>query len=116
MSDLSTFYRNTEPWIAAASYPEYGHPVADRELLEALSPLQRVESLTAPLLVVHGATATNVPVSESEQMVEALRALQRPVHYLLFCDDGHEITRRGNHAVLASTVAGWVRAAFRSDV
>ena len=35
MSDLGTFYRNTEPWIAAAAYPEYGHPVADRELLEA---------------------------------------------------------------------------------
>jgi dipeptidyl aminopeptidase/acylaminoacyl peptidase len=116
MSDLGTFYRNTEPWIAAAAYPEYGHPVADRELLEALSPLQRVQSLTAPLLVVHGATDTNVPVSESEQIVEALRALHRPVRYLLFCDDGHEITRRENHAVLASTVAEWVRAAFRSDV
>ena len=116
MSDLGTFYRNTEPWIAAAAYPEYGHPVADRELLKALSPLQRVRSLTTPLLVVHGATDTNVPVSESEQIVEALRALHRPVRYLLFCDDGHQITRRENHAVLASTVADWVRAAFRSDV
>jgi len=38
------------------------------------------------------------------------------VRYLLFCDDRHEITRRENHAVLASTVAEWVRAAFRSDV
>lgn len=116
MSDLGTFYRNTEPWIAAAAYPEYGHPVADRELLEALSPLQRVQSLTAPLLVVHGATDTNVPVSESEQIVEALQALRRPVRYLLFCDDGHEITRRENHAVLAGTVADWVRAALGSDV
>jgi len=116
MSDLGTFYRNTEPWIAAASYPEYGHPVADRELLAALSPLQRVQSLTAPLLVVHGATDTNVPVGESEQIVEALRALHRPVRYLLFGDDGHEIARRENRAVLASTVAEWVRAAFGSDV
>ena len=39
MSDLGTFYRNTEPWIAAAAYPKYGHPVNDRELLERLSPL-----------------------------------------------------------------------------
>ncbi len=51
MSDLSTF----------------GHPVGDRELLEQLSPLRRVDALVALLLVVHGAHDTNVPVSESEQ-------------------------------------------------
>ena len=39
MSDLNTWYRNTEPWIAAAAYPKYGHPVSDRDLLEQLSPL-----------------------------------------------------------------------------
>jgi len=62
--------------------------------------------------VVHGATDPNVAVSESEQIVEALRAMNRPVRYLLLGDDGHEIARRQNHAVLARTVADWVRAAF----
>lgn len=61
MSDLNTWYRSTEPWIAAAAYPKYGHPVSDRDLLEELSPLQRVDALTAPLLLVHGANDTNVP-------------------------------------------------------
>lgn len=112
MSDLGTFYRNTEPWIAAASYPEYGHPIADRELLDRLSPLQRVDSLVAPLLVVHGGTDTNVPVSESEQMVQALRRRGRTVRYLLFEDDGHEIVKRENHAALARAVADWLGAAF----
>ena len=42
MSDLATFYRNTEPWIAAAAHPKYGHPINDRELLDRLSPLLRV--------------------------------------------------------------------------
>lgn len=112
MSDLGTFYRNTEPWIAAASYPEYGHPIADRDLLDALSPLQRVDSLRAPLLVVHGGTDTNVPVSESEQMVQALRLRGRTVRYLLFEDDGHEIVKRENHAALARAVADWLGAAF----
>ena len=102
MSDLTTFYRNTEPWIAEAAYTKYGHPVSDRELLEQLSPLRRVDALTAPLLVVHGANDTNVPVSESEQIVEALREAGREVRYLLFGDDGHEIVKRENHATLAS--------------
>ncbi len=117
MSDLGTFYRTTEPWIAAASYAEYGHPIADRDLLDALSPLQRVDALTAPLLLVHGGTDTNVPVSESEQMVEALRARGRTVRYLLFADDGHEIVKRENHAALARAVADWLAMAFeRSEI
>ena len=61
MSDLNTWYRNTEPWIAAAAHPKYGHPVSDRELLDQLSPLLRAHALTAPLLLVHGLNDTNVP-------------------------------------------------------
>lgn len=112
MSDLGTFYRNTEPWIADAAYPEYGHPVNDRELLERLSPLRRVDALTAPLLVVHGAKDTNVPISESEQIVDALHRAARQVRYLVFSDDGHGIVKRENRAVLAETMSGWLTRAF----
>ncbi|ORW94768.1 peptidase S9 [Mycobacterium sp. IEC1808] len=112
MSDLTTFYRNTEPWIAEAAYPEYGHPVNDRELLERLSPLRRVAALTAPLLVVHGAHDTNVPVSESEQIVDALRRAGREVRYLSFADDGHEITKRENRVALAEAMTAWLTEAF----
>ena len=112
MSDLTTFYRHTEPWIAAAAYPKYGHPVNDRELLEQLSPLRRVDALTAPLLVVHGAKDTNVPVSESEQIVEALRRAGRDVRYLLFDDDGHGIVKRENRAALAAAISDWLTKAF----
>ncbi|OBJ49569.1 S9 family peptidase [Mycobacterium sp. 1423905.2] len=114
MSDLCTFYRNTEPWIADAAFPRYGHPVNDRELLESLSPLRRVDALTAPLLVVHGAHDTNVPVSESDQIVDALRARDHDVRYLLFDDDGHEIAKRENRAVLATAMSEWLNKAFAS--
>ncbi|KUI08012.1 peptidase S9 [Mycolicibacterium acapulense] len=112
MSDLNTWYRNTEPWIAAAAYPKYGHPIGDRELLEQLSPLQRVDAMTAPLLLVHGANDTNVPPTESQQMFEALQALNRKVELLMFDDDGHEIDRRENRAVLVKAMREWLIAAF----
>ncbi|WP_234816762.1 MULTISPECIES: S9 family peptidase [Mycolicibacterium] len=112
MSDLNTFYRNTEPWIAAAAYPKYGHPIADRELLERLSPLLRAHALTAPLLLVHGANDTNVPPSESQQMYDALRALGRDVEMLVFEDDGHEIIKRENRAILVDAMARWLTKAF----
>ncbi len=112
MSDLITFYRNTEPWIADAAYPKYGHPVNDRELLEQLSPLRRADALAAPLLVVHGANDTNVAVSESEQIVDALRRVGREVRYLLFSDDGHEIAKRENSTALAAAMRDWLARAF----
>ncbi|MCH9759539.1 MAG: alpha/beta fold hydrolase [Actinomycetia bacterium] len=112
MSDLNSWYRNTEQWIAAAAYPKYGHPVSDRDLLEKLSPLPRADAVTAPLLLVHGRTDTNVPPSESEQMYDALRALGRRAELLLFDDDGHEIDKRENRAVLLEAMTVWLTDAF----
>jgi dipeptidyl aminopeptidase/acylaminoacyl peptidase len=112
MSDLSTFYRNTKPWIAEAAYSKYGHPVNERALFDQLSPLRRVDALTAPLLVVHGAKDANVPPSESQQIVEALRERGRNVRYLLFEDDGHEIAKRENREAMVSAIGDWLTAAF----
>jgi dipeptidyl aminopeptidase/acylaminoacyl peptidase len=112
MSDLNTWYRTTEPWIAAAAHPKYGHPVSDRELLDRLSPLLRAHAMTAPLLLVHGLNDTNVPPSESQQMYDALRALGRGVELLVFDDDGHEIIKRENRTVLVRAMSNWLAAAF----
>ena len=72
MSDLHSFYADTEPWIAAAAYSKYGHPEDDFILLRALSPLHHAENIDVPLLVVHGELDTNVPIGEARQIVAAL--------------------------------------------
>lgn len=110
MSDLESFYRNTEAWIGLAAYTKYGNPESDRELLRDLSPIHRIGDVRAPLLVIHGAHDTNVPVSESQQIVDELRARGRVAELLLFPDEGHEIVTRDNQLALAEAVAGWVLA------
>jgi dipeptidyl aminopeptidase/acylaminoacyl peptidase len=112
MSDLNTWYRTTEQWIAAAAYPKYGHPVSDQDLLADLSPLPRAHCITAPLLLVHGLNDTNVPPSESRQMYDALTELGRHTELLVFDDDGHELDKRENRAVLLEAMTGWLTAAF----
>jgi dipeptidyl aminopeptidase/acylaminoacyl peptidase len=77
-----------------------------------LSPLRRVDTLTAPLLVAHGAHDTNVPVGESEQIVEALLDRGRVVEFLLFPDDGHRLDKRENRTVLTAAIAEWLTEAF----
>jgi dipeptidyl aminopeptidase/acylaminoacyl peptidase len=108
MSDLRTFYRYTEPWIAAAAVSKYGHPDHHRELLHDLSPLHRMDRLRAPLLIVHGAHDTNVPLHEAEQLVMRLSDLGRPHELLLFRDEGHEILTKANRAFFVKAVGDWL--------
>lgn len=93
MSDLMTFFRDTEPWIASAAVTKYGDPRQDGTLLTNLSPLQHIGHIRAPVLVVHGALDTNVPLNEAHQLVSALGALGRDVEYLELEGEGHEYRR-----------------------
>src|SRR3712207_6715385 len=104
MSDLVTFYRDTEPWIAAAAVTKYGHPERDRALLEDISPLAKAGSIHVPLLVVHGEHDTNVPVGEAHQIVHALRELGRPVEYLELAGEGHVYRRADSRKAVAAAM------------
>jgi dipeptidyl aminopeptidase/acylaminoacyl peptidase len=105
MSDLLTFFRDTEPWIASAAVTKYGDPVHDVDLLERLSPLRHIDRVAAPLLVVHGALDSNVPLNEGLQVVAALRALGRHVEYLELRGEGHEYRNRASRELLMVSVA-----------
>jgi dipeptidyl aminopeptidase/acylaminoacyl peptidase len=100
MSDLHTFYRDSEPWIAAAAVSKYGDPEHDWVLLRAISPLHHAENIDVPLLVVHGELDSNVPLGEALQIVAALRALGRPVEYLQLEGEGHEYRRASSRKLL----------------
>lgn len=112
MSDLQSFYEHTEHWIAVAAYTKYGHPDGDRELLRDLSPIHRIDELRAPLLVVHGRHDTNVPVVESERVVEAARAQGARAELMMFEDEGHEIVKRANQDILTAALLDWISGAF----
>jgi dipeptidyl aminopeptidase/acylaminoacyl peptidase len=114
MSDLVTFYRDTEPWIAAAAVTKYGHPERDRALLEDLSPLRSAAEIDVPLLVVHGEHDTNVPIGEAQQIVGALRELGRPVEYLELTGEGHVYRRTTSRKTLAGAMTGFLHEALRT--
>jgi len=107
MSDLRTFFAGTEPWMAAASVTEYGDPVADRDMLAAISPITALDRLTSPVLFVHGDRDTNVPVAESVQAHQALQALGAPSDLLLLPGEGHTIVGRDHLVELSGRVAAW---------
>lgn len=108
MSDFLTFYETTEPWIGGAAVSKYGHPLADAELLADLSPLRKVDAIDVPLLAIHGGSDTNVPVTESEQLIAALRARGRTAECVVFDGEGHDFTRPANRQRAADLTRDWL--------
>jgi dipeptidyl aminopeptidase/acylaminoacyl peptidase len=105
IANFVTFLENTGPWRRKLREPEYGSLEHDRDFLEAISPINHVERITAPLFVVHGANDPRVPVGEAEQMVAALRARGVPLEYLRFEDEGHGLQKRANRLVAYPQIA-----------
>jgi len=95
--NFMTFFEHTQPWMAAISTIEYGDPKTQKEMLDRLSPLYKLDRIKAATMVQHGANDTNVPVIEAEQIVNTLKQRGVPVEYVLFPDEGHgwrKITNR----------------------
>jgi dipeptidyl aminopeptidase/acylaminoacyl peptidase len=87
--NFMTFFQHTQPWMAAISKIEYGDPDRQKEMLDKLSPIYKLDRIKAATMVQHGANDTNVPVIEAEQIVKTLKERGVPVEYILFPDEGH---------------------------
>jgi dipeptidyl aminopeptidase/acylaminoacyl peptidase len=96
IANFITFLERTGPWRRASREAEYGSLEGHPDLLNAISPIHKVDRIQAPLMVVQGANDPRVPVSEAEQIVKALRRRGRPVEYLLYRDEGHGFTKLAN--------------------
>lgn len=96
MVNFETFFAQSTPWMGAISTGEYGDPKTQLQLLRDLSPIHKLDRVKTPLLVMHGANDTNVPVVEAEQVVAALKKRGVPVEYVLFPDEGHGWRKQAN--------------------
>ena len=77
---------------------------ADRERLTAQSPFFHAENIEAPLLIIQGANDPRVKKAESDQIVVALRDLDRPVRYLLAADEGHGFAGKENRLAMFAAI------------
>jgi dipeptidyl aminopeptidase/acylaminoacyl peptidase len=70
------------------------------------SPINHVETISSPLLVLQGSIDTVVPPAHSETIVAAMRANGLPVGYIEFDGEGHGF-RRGENIVRAVEAELW---------
>jgi dipeptidyl aminopeptidase/acylaminoacyl peptidase len=106
ISNLHTFLVNTAPYRRILRISEYGDPVKDKEALIQLSPITYVKQLKAPLLSIQGVNDPRVPVGEALQIYKELESRKIPGGLILFPDEGHGTSKRGNQVLaLGHTIA-----------
>jgi dipeptidyl aminopeptidase/acylaminoacyl peptidase len=98
MSNLVTFLEHTEGYRRDLRRVEYGdeRDPKMREFLERIAPMNNIEKIKKPMLVVAGKNDPRVPVSESNQIVEALKKEGTPVWYIMARDEGHGFQKKAN--------------------
>jgi len=70
--------------------------IEDRAKLYQYSPLTYVTNIKKPLLIKHGYRDTNVPQTESDQIVEAMNKHNIPVIYTLYKNEIHFFLNESN--------------------
>lgn len=101
ISNFVSFLENTEDYRRAFRRYEYGdeRDPEMRAFLQRISPLNNVDRIEIPLLVVQGRNDPRVPASESEQIVRALRGRNQPVWYIEALNEGHGYDRKENRII-----------------
>jgi dipeptidyl aminopeptidase/acylaminoacyl peptidase len=100
-SNLQTLLKTIPAYwesIRTQFHQRMGDPTTEegRKLLDAASPLYKAGNIKKPLLIGQGANDPRVNKAESEQIVEAMRAKNIPVTYVVFPDEGHGFARPVN--------------------
>ena len=98
MSNLVTFLEHTEAYRRDLRRVEYGdeRDPKMRAFLESIAPMNHVNAITKPMMVVAGANDPRVPKSEADQMVAALQKQGTTVWYLAAKDEGHGFAKKKN--------------------
>lgn len=99
LTDLVDLHEKAPPHLRTESLERYiGTPDENGALYRERSPIHHVESLAAPLLIVHGVNDDRVPISQPRQFVEALedagyeRGTDGEFEYRELGEEGHGST------------------------
>ena len=106
-SNLFTFMETLPPhWkpMHEMFYELVGHPVKDSLLLAAASPALHTDQIKAPLFIAQGANDPRVNINEADQIVNALRARNMEVEYMVKDNEGHGFQNEENRFALYKTM------------
>ncbi len=95
--DLTTFMGEGNAWrLIPDHFGGYPWDKEAKAVLDANSPYSYVDKINTPLLIIHGDQDLRTGVIQSEMLYKSLKILNKPVEYIRYPKEGHELTRSGN--------------------
>lgn len=90
------------------SVDRIGDPVADAEMLRAISPVYHVDKITAPLLIVHGRDDATVPYEQAKALIAALDRAGKTYEVMAKFNEPHGIYNFKNRIELFQRVEAFL--------
>ena len=111
ISSFVTFLENTQSYRRDLRRQEYGDERDPdmRAHLEQISPVNNVENISVPIFIVQGENDPRVPVTESIQMVAALREQGNTVWYMNALNEGHGYRKKENRDIYQQATIMFLR-------
>ncbi len=98
ISNFVTFLKNTKAYRRDLRRAEYGDERDPKmhAFLQKISPSTNAAKIRSALLVAHGANDPRVPLSETDQIVDAVRKQGQDVWYMVANNEGHGFRKKKN--------------------
>ena len=111
VSNLTSFLKNTAGYRVDLRRVEYGDERDPKmaEYFQKISPLTNIKNITKPMFIYQGENDPRVPLSESEQMLEALKQNGVPVSYVRAKDEGHGIAKKANRDYTYAAISWFLK-------
>jgi len=95
--ELSVFFGEGRAWrLIPNHFGGYPWEAGPREFLDANSPQTFVVNIQTPLLIIHSDQDLRTGIIQSEYLYKSLKVLKKPVEYVRYPLEGHELSRSGD--------------------
>jgi len=95
--ELSIFFGEGRAWrLVPNHFGGCPWETGPREFLDANSPQTFVTNIQTPLLIIHSDQDLRTGLIQSETLYKSLKVLKKPVEYVRYPHEGHELSRSGD--------------------
>ena len=76
----------------------------DDEFMASISPIEHVENIDDPILIVHGRKDPRVVIEHAEELRRRMKRLEKPFEWLVKGDEGHGFSKEENRLELYASI------------
>ncbi|MFP4497730.1 MAG: alpha/beta fold hydrolase [Vulcanimicrobiota bacterium] len=108
--NLKTLYGTSSTWLKVILEKKYGFkpPEEDEEFYKDRSPLNFIENINCPLLVVYGKNDPRVPINEVRQLREKMVHSKKTFEEEILQNEGHSMKRNKNELFIMKRILDFI--------